>query len=293
MIIVRLMGGLGNQMFQYAIGKRLALLRNVPLKADISFLLMEGLSHTKRTYELGIFGLDMSIATDDELWKFKSIQDSRIKSRMQKFSGLLFPYFTINEQYHEYDSSILQSPQNSLLVGFWQTEKYFLPIQKIIREDFYFKNALDGVNLELSEQIKNTQSVSLHIRRGDYISNEETRQFHGSCSLEYYKNALQLMKSKFPEMQLFIFSDDIDWARENLNAEIPVIFVENNSGDNGYIDMQLMSLCKHNIIANSSFSWWGAWLNNNPEKVVIAPEKWFNEAKVNTKDVIPEGWYKL
>lgn len=293
MIIVKLMGGLGNQMFQYAIGRRLAMLNDVPLKADLSFLMAEGLSHTKRHFELDVFELKITIVTSDELQKFTTIQKSSVKSRFQKYAGFLFPYFTVSEPYHQYDPRILQSPKNSLLIGFWQTEKYFLPIEEAIRKDFVFKNPLDKLNSDLSKIIIGCEAVSLHVRRGDYANNKETHSFHGECSVGYYLKAIETMRQKFPEMQLFVFSDDSDWARKNIVTDVPVTYIENNSGNSNYIDMQLMSMCKHNIIANSSFSWWGAWLNNNPVKIVIAPGKWFNDPSVNTKDVIPAGWIKL
>lgn len=290
MIIVRLIGGLGNQMFQYALGKRLALLNNVELKVDISFLKKEGQTYTKRNLELNNFGIEIPLATEEELQKYNFIQRSSIRSRLQKFSSLFFPYYTIHETSLNYNDKILQSPKNSYLNGFWQTEKYFLPIEKTIREDFTFQKPLSGLSLKMSEQITATQSVSLHVRRGDYVNDPEISKVHGACGIGYYLKAIEVMKSKFSGLHLFVFSDDVDWVKNNLTTDLPITYVEQNSG---FVDMQLMSFCKHNIIANSSFSWWGAWLNNNPGKIIIAPEKWFNDSSVNAKDIIPAGWIKL
>ena len=287
------MGGLGNQMFQYAAGRRLSLLRNTDLKADVSFLNSSEFSHINRKFALDVFSINMPIASGEELDKFLSVQKSKSKKDIQKIFPFLYPYYTIAESKHNYTSDILNSPKNSLLFGYWQTEKYFSQIQDIIRKDFTFKKPLSAVNNEFEDKILGSNSISIHIRRGDYVNNVETNLFHGICSPEYYLAGLDLIKKTIDNIHLFVFSDDMEWVKTNMKFDIPVTYVDNNKGDEGYIDMQLMSLCKHNIIANSSFSWWGAWLNNNPDKIVVAPSKWFNDTSINVNDVIPEGWNKL
>lgn len=293
MIIVKLMGGLGNQMFQYALGKRVSLLRKTMLKVDVSYLNNKQYTHTSREYELNVFSSGIQIATDTEVNKFNSIRKSKIKRGAQQLFPFIFPYHTIGEQSHEYNERILNSAKNSLLIGYWQTEKYFLPIGNIIRNDFTFERPLDTVNKAHAMEIESCNSVSLHVRRGDYVHHLETKLFHCTCTPEYYYKAINLIKNKIPDIQLFIFSDDMAWVKENLKFDIPVRYVENNSGDKSFIDMRLISLCKHNIIANSSFSWWGAWLNNNSGKIVVAPAKWFNDDSISIKDVVPETWLKL
>ncbi len=253
------MGGLGNQMFQYALGRRISLLRNTNLKADVSFLNDTSFSHAPRKFELDIFSHEIPIATDAELYKFTNIQDSKLKKGVQKVVPFVFPNHTIAERTKQYDPEILNAPGNSLLIGYWQTEKYFLPIQDTIRKDFTFKMPLEGLNRVLAESISSCNSVSIHIRREDYIHNPETNKVHGSCSPEYYYSALELIKKRIDNIHLYIFSDDLVWVKANMKFEVPVTYVDGNNGDNSYLDMQLMSLCKHNIIANSSFSWWGAW----------------------------------
>lgn len=141
--------------------------------------------------------------------------------------------------------------------------------------------------------IKSCNAVSLHIRRGDYISNATTNTIHGTCNLDYYKRAVEYIKKNSVSPIFFIFSDDIDWVKDNLHLNEKHYYIDWNNADTNYEDMRLMSLCKHNVIANSSFSWWGAWLNNNPKKIVIAPQKWFNDSKLNTFDVIPEKRIKI
>ena len=287
------MGGLGNQMFQYAAGKRVALLRKTALKADVSFLNDTSFSHTKRKLELDIFSSGISIATEAELNKFAAIQNSKFKKGVRLIFPFIFPYHSIGEPFHQYNPDILNAPKNSLLIGYWQTEKYFLPIQGMIRKDFIFKKPLENLNKTLAEEMASCSSVSMHIRRGDYVHNRETSQVHGICRPEYYTAALEFIKTKIDNVHVYIFSDDMAWVKTNMHFDVPVTYIDNNKGDNSYIDMQLMSLCRHNIIANSSFSWWGAWLNNNPGKVVIAPAKWFSDSSINVNDVIPEGWQKL
>src|SRR5690606_26072631 len=124
---------------------------------------------------------------------------------------------------------------------------------------------------------KTTTSVSLHVRRGDYVQLQSAHNFHGVLPLTYYKRAILLLKEKLERFTIFVFSDDLDWVRSNLQAETPVVYVDYRSDDKTATDLALMSLCKHNIIANSSFSWWGAWLNRNPGKQVIAPKPWFRD----------------
>lgn len=287
------MGGLGNQMFQYAFGKRLSILRNTPLKLDLSFLEDKTLNHIIRNYELGIFNLGKIIATEQDLHKFTKIRKSRFWSAIHNRLPFLMPYYTVNEPNHAFNLAMLESPKNSFVSGFWQTEKYFSAISKTIRKDFSFAPLTDDANKVLSAKITSSNSVSIHIRRGDYVSNPVTNKFHGTCSPDYYKTAIKLLSEKVPDCKLFIFSDDTDWVKQNLVTGIASEYINHNQGEKAYLDMQLMSLCKHNIIANSSFSWWAAWLNTNAGKIVVAPQKWFNDTSVETKDVIPESWIKL
>ena len=287
------MGGLGNQMFQYAIGRRVSLLRNNALKVDVSFLDEKNSNHISRKFELDVFSSDIQIATSEDLKKFASIQKSKLKKGIQRMFPFSFPFQIIGEKTHGYNAEILNAPNNSLLIGYWQTEKYFLPIQETIRKDFSFKKPLDGRNKTIADNMASCNSVSVHIRRGDYVHHKETSSFHGICSDAYYSDAIELIKSKADSIQLFIFSDEPEWVKANMNFNAPATYIDNNIGEFSYIDMQLMSLCKHNIIANSSFSWWGAWLNRNPEKIVVAPTKWFNDSSVNVNDIVPEGWRKF
>ncbi|MDD3060131.1 MAG: alpha-1,2-fucosyltransferase, partial [Sulfurimonas sp.] len=159
------------------------------------------------------------------------------------------------------------------------------------KDDFFTHYNLEDIKLK--EEIQSSNSVSLHVRRGDYVSNKNATSYHGVSSLDYYYNAIETISKKISNPILYIFSDDIPWVRENLIVSLPIVFIENTNTDRPFEDIYLMSLCKHNIIANSTFSWWGAYLNSNLEKNVIAPKKWFNDPVINTEDLIPSSWTRI
>jgi len=285
MIVVKINGGLGNQMFQYAFGKCLAIKHNTVLMLDLSWFK----NCKERKFELDNLNIQYE--------KCNSAENKRLKG----FKRIFFRIFKnpeksclhVTEKYFHFDSAMLNLPDNVYIDGYWQSEKYFKEIENIIRQDFSFKLPAEGKNKELLEQILSTNSVSLHIRRGDYITDPSVNDVHGSCSLEYYDKAVKYIIEKIDDPHFFIFSDEPEWAKENLSIPYPMIIIDNNDKNSGHEDIRLMSNCKHNIIANSSFSWWGTWLNNNPDKIVLAPEKWFLSQSYDTKDLIPEGWIKL
>lgn len=287
------MGGLGNQLFQYAAGRALALKYQTELKLDLSFLNSDPKNvYTKRELELHFFNVSANIATDKEVDAFSK------RTLIQKIVRKVFPnspskYFVANQKGFEYDESFETYPNNSYLNGYWQSERYFATVRDVLLKDLIIKK-------EMSEQCKltkslilNSNSVSLHIRRGDYVSNKNATASHGILSLEYYNKAMTHLNGLHQDLKVFIFSDDMNWVKENLKLTNECVYVDFNTGENSVFDMYLMSQCKHNIIANSSFSWWGAWLNQNLQKTVIAPEKWFADKNLNTKDLIPNSWLKM
>lgn len=196
------------------------------------------------------------------------------------------------EPHFHYWPGIMEVSHNAYLAGYWQSEKYFSDVAETVRADFTFRLSLSRQNAELAERIGQTMAVSLHIRRGDYASNPKANAAHGLCSLEYYRQAVQHVAEHIECPEFFIFSDDIAWAKSNLKIDFPCWYVDQNQGAESYNDMRLMSLCRHHIIANSSFSWWGAWLNPHPDKTVVAPKKWFaNDG--NVEDLFPASWVTL
>jgi hypothetical protein len=293
MIVVKLYGGLGNQMFQYAAARRLSLFRNTPLKLDLSWYDNEKDSGTTgRPFELAdCFNIEAEVLANPTNLIVLNSDD-----RIQKLKNHIIrrPYLIRQaEQKFNFDRSLLTAPSNSYLEGYWQSEKYFNDHANSIRTDLEFKPELDKENSLILSKIISSESVSLHVRRGDYVSSASTNSFHGTTDENYYNQSIAMLRSKAKNIRFFIFSDDIEWCKNNLRVPPESTFIAHNTGVNSFKDMQLMSKCKHNIIANSSFSWWGAWLNRNKNKNIIAPKQWFNDATVNTSDLIPSGWVTL
>jgi hypothetical protein len=294
MIITQLIGGLGNQMFQYAAGRSLAAHHNTELKLDIT-------QFTKikvifpRQYCLSNFRIMETFATEKELQYF-----NRHSSHVNFFYSSLYCALTGNpnlflkkEPCFQFDPDFFALPDNVYLEGYWQSEKYFKNIENIIRSEFTLKENPDQSNLFMAEKILKSNAISIHIRRGDYVTDPVTFDHHGICSLEYYHRSIDNVVEKISEPHFYIFSDDPGWVKQNLHINYAHTYVTHNLGSKDYLDLWLMSQCKHHIIANSSFSWWGAWLGTNPGKMVIAPKQWFNKSTNNTRDLIPDSWYKI
>ena len=305
MIIIKLTGGLGNQMFQYAAGRRLAFQHKTIVK--LKFIHCPG--DTNRWYSLSCFNIKENFATDEEIKKIGQYNSAFFRGPMaiglrvlpllankgrllHKSRQKLLKPRIIKEKYFHCDKDLLKTPDNVLLDGYWQSEKYFKDIENIIRQEFSLRDQANHNYQKLFKDIIAANSVSIHLRRKDYLEDKKTREYHGVCSLEYYSTAIKKIEKTIKNPHFFIFSDDIEWVKNNLKLRYPMNFVSNNNLTNCQ-ELILISKCKDHIIANSSFSWWGAWLSNNPEKIVIAPKKWFNNPTINTKDLIPEGWIKI
>lgn len=278
-------------MFQYALGRQLAKKNNCIIKIDL-----QGFNDYKlRNYDLNCFNIREDIATSQDLSGVFLPSDRSIykieKHLRVKIAGVQQLKY-IKEQTHDFDPEILNLEDNIYLDGYWQSEKYFSNIKDVIKKEFTVKNRPDPTNKSFIEEITGCESVSVHIRRGDYVSNPKTNQVHGFLGLEYYQRALNVMLEKIGNPHFFVFSDDPKWAEQNLKIDAPITYVNHNSVKN-YEDMRLMSTCKHHIIANSSFSWWGAWLASNENKIVIGPSKWFRGKEYIDQDRMPETWLRV
>lgn len=288
MIIVRLLGGIGNQMFRYSLGRTLSVLNDSELKLDVTPFENDNI----RTYELGQFNIRENFATNAEIEEIagKIGLLKRCFMRLNINSNNKY----IRERSFAFDSKILDLRGDLYLDGYWQTEKYFNNIAPLIRKEFSLKRSLDNRNREIVDEMKTSNSVSMHVRRGDYITKKRTVFLSGGvCTLDYYYNAVKLIESLVKKPVFYIFSDDIQWTMQNIMLEHPTFYIDWNLGKNSYKDIVLMSLCKHNIIANSTFSWWGAWLNEHEGKIVISPSRWFNYKLKDYKDVIPRDWKRI
>lgn len=289
MICTEMNGGLGNQMFQYACGKALATQNKTPLVVS---LLHFNIETGKRKFELrNVFMINVEEVKPDEYRKLTLYYDivNWLSYRLRRKGAQTSKYFIENK--FSYNQNIKKVGKDCYISGYWQSQKYFNFIEDIIRKDFTFHKPLEGKNIEIANRIEKSNSISLHIRRTDYF----TSSVHHICSLDYYNKAVEIVSTKIKNPHFFVFSDDINWAEENLKLPYEMTFITDNNAEKSYIDMQLMSICKHNIIANSTFSWWGAWLNSNENKIVIAPKIWFVGKSMNnqTNDLIPEKWHRI
>lgn len=289
MIMMKIQGGLGNQLFQYALGRHLALKNDAELKLDISWYATQ----TYRRYELDRFNIKENIATDKELRRFKKYQK---RNRTHIMHNLLIADESkyIRERGYAFNPKILKIKDGAYLDGIWLGEKYFKDIEQIIRREFTLKASLPNIHEGLRRDMRGNQSVAICIRRGDFVTDRKVSSIHGLLAMDYYERAIKIIAEKAKDPRFFIFSDDIEWAKENLKIEHPVRFVsDGHKTINSPQELILMSECKHVISANSSFSWWGAWLNGNPDKIVIFPEKWFREESRNNSDLIPRAWLTI
>lgn len=270
MIVSRLTDGLGNQMFQYAAGRRLAHHHGTDLILDISWYANQPSVSTPRRYELAFFSIQATTVLDlGHTWRN-------------------LPFATLVE-YELFQPEFLNASDNTYLIGYWQCERYFEDIRALILAEFVPGQSPDEANIETGLEIARSMSVSLHVRRGDYVNNT----FHSFIGVEYYRAAVAEITTKIERPHFFVFSDDLEWCSQNLDIGFSYTLVTHNAGPRAYWDIILMSQCQHNIIANSSFSWWGAWLNRNPYKIVIAPKRWFGDPAVDTSDRVPDGWIRL
>ena len=292
MIGVRLMGGLGNQMFQYAVARRLARDLRTSVALDTALLENPPEVGTPRRYELdGFDALNARILARGR----RPAEDSRAdcagrrgrwRSLRDRVAGRAWKIY--RERQYNYDPAVLALPDRSYLMGYWQTERYFASIRAQLLEEFGFHAELSDAGRAFLEAIDASFSVSIHVRRGDYVSDPGARRVYGALGLDYYRRALRPILKRGEAPRLFVFSDDPGWCKRNLMFDHDTVVVEGTM--NGHEDMRLMSRCKHNVIANSSFSWWAAWLNENRAKLIVAPKGWFLPGNVNACDLVPASW---
>lgn len=296
MIIVKLMGGLGNQLFQYAAGRRLAHRHNTELKLDTSFLSNKQKRCTPRRLELEHLNIKLVIATPFELATLSGRGNLFVSGfqRLMCVCGVgQFRSSVCCETVYHYDPRYEEISDNSYLEGYWQSERYFSGIEDVIRDEFTVTSPLNNSNRLLLERIQSCNSVSVHVRRGDYITNLNVAQYHGTCGIDYYRRSVEIMDRLVDRPQFFVFSDDPEWANQNLGFIPGTVFVTNNGTDCACDDLRLMSTCSHHIIANSSFSWWGAWLGNYAGKKIIAPAQWNLRDDIDTTYLCPPTWIRI
>lgn len=294
MKIVEFVGGLGNQMFQYAF--LLAIKAKSPNDDVFGYIGRFNEQTDNLGFQLGdIFGICLPCIEESHVRPIIGNANGIAQRIIRKFSPGWNGVFC--ERYFHFDPNVFDLCKRDQMYfrGLWQDSAYFdQDISAHVKRDFRFKDELNNQNSEYLKMIEANESVSIHIRRGDYISNPKyNRILGGICDEGYYSRAISEIEESVQSPQYFIFSDDEAWVRENFGCRLGsnATYIIGNSGKNSHIDMLLMTKCKHNIIANSSFSWWGAWLNENPRKKVIGPKQWFkNDAWLENNRIIPSEW---
>lgn len=290
MLIANIVGGLGNQMFQYAMAKSMAIENEAHLQLDLSAYRNKRYFNPEGFLLEKVFGaecieastLDYAAALGINYLLLPLIKRGKLHSASNRIIR--------ESRLFEYDSNLIGRSHRTraYIQGYWQTENYFRRTEGKIRDLFQFKPSMISERSRLLEsRIRERESVAVHIRRGDYITNPVYSKMYHICDENYYSNAFEFITSRISNPEFFIFTNDIEWAASQdifRNATICTA-----SEDGSWNDMYLMSICKHNIVANSSFSWWGAWLNSNRDKIVISPSTWFIDG-TTTPDLIPNTW---
>jgi hypothetical protein len=284
-VIARIHGGLGNQMFQYACARAICLrtgfdlildTRRYERKSDFPF----GLAHFKTSGQSGSarnLPPDKSQAVRYAIWRALKRPPRFVRERGLGFNdavpGLDMPVY---------------------LHGYWQSQRYFDDQLASIRKDFEFAAPPDSENAAWLSKVETARSVSVHLRRGDYVKDPRINAAHGTCSVDYYQRAIRAIAEKANiEPDIYVFSDDPAWASDNLAFPFPTSVIGHNGAARNFEDLRLMSACAHHVIANSSFSWWGAWLNSSPAKLVIAPKRWYARADLSNPDICPPDWIRI
>lgn len=298
MIIVKISGGLGNQMFQYAAGIRAAIVAKDVLKLDISYYHHQPVGETKRQYELSIFNIPENFASQPEIKKLKenrsNILEKVLKDRFPIVTKLVVSsnkkYFKENSLLH-FEDRILKIEGDAYLDGWWQSEKYFSDIDSIIRRIYRFKQKPLTHNQKLFQEITNCNSLLIHVRLGDYLT---FSNYFVSCGQHYYQKGIEIIAQRRKIDKIYFLVEDPSWIKKNITTKIPITNIISGLTPRDWEDyLVLMAQGKHQIIANSNFSWWGAWLNSNKEKIVVAPKHWFKDSSVDTSDRLPSSWIKI
>lgn len=280
-------GGLGNQLFQYAAARRLSLRHGVPLVADIDWFDHPWAEETPRAFELQHYRVCLSSASaaqHKKLWL--------LRSRWGRYLGPVFSPRPLRERGPGVDLRLLEAGAATYLLGYWQSERYFADIRDVLLDELQPLSPPSAEDESMISKMEACNAVSVHVRRGDYVDSASAASYHGVCSLDYYREAIEHISARVEQPEFFVFSDDPAWTRAHLGANAPMHYVSHNAPEQAFQDLRLMSLCRHHIVANSSFSWWGAWLGEPQDRLVIAPSKWF-AAAVPSPDLVPSRWVRL
>lgn len=296
MFIVKLMGGLGNQMFQYALGRSLSLKYSKPIILDTRFLDDRTFKNIIfRNYDLDVFNLtsEMSIKSKDIKYAYKE-SDYRVIRKLTSLKRRFNKKYVIEKGFN-FNPDVLEMQEGEYFDGYWQSYKYFTKFEDVLRKDFEFSHGLNDKEKLISEEIKSKNSICINVRRTDFVDNKETSQHHGVCGMDYFKKSIEIIHNKISKPYFYIFSDDLKWC----NEEFSKLKIEYKLIDHQYAGfkfssyLRLMAECKHFIIPNSSFAWWACWFNQSKDKIVITPKNWFNTDDIDTSDLIYPHWIRV
>ena len=294
-VTVTLCGGLGNQLFQYATARAVAIRCNADLVLDLSWFdeVLSSPNVTPRKYALAPFCLPVHLARASSVTGAKIPLLERVFHRLGDWFGLELVGRRFTEESFRFDKRVLGLQAPVWLSGYWQSPHYFSDVAPQIREEIGALRGLSDSCVDLLQKIRATDSICVHVRRGDYVTNKEAASFHGLCSLDYYRNGVRRVADGLDSPHGFVFSDDPVWAKDNLKLDIEFTVVDVNGTEEPHFDLWLMAACKHFVIANSSLSWWGAWLASSSGKIVIAPARWFAKSTMDTSDLFPSDWMRV
>ena len=288
-----LQGGLGNQMFQYAIARALSEHYQSSFLLDRSWFDLPQIETTPRPYQLKFLKIQKVAQTTVGFPK----RPKRLKRLLQQFLSF-GPIVYYQRNAFEFDAELLNldglGQRDLFLFGYWQAFPYLEPIKMILQQEFKTQQPISAHYQSYLKQIGASESVMLHIRRGDYVNSPSAAKFHGALTLSYYQQAIEELLLNKPNAHFFIFSDDLPWAKEALPKDLQITFVENAlQADAAAQELQLMYACKHHIIANSSLSWWGAWLKQDCGGFVFAPNRWISDSSLDLSTLLPAHWQKI
>lgn len=282
MITVRIKGGMGNQMFQYAAGKVLALRHNTSLALDLSSISKAG--DVPRVFDMNYFQVQYEQGhPPPPRGFFRKVIDRVGPMALRK---------VYKEPHFHFDPNFFKIGPDMYIDGYWQSEKYFKHIEPLLREEFTIRDEFIQQVKDRAAIMRSENSVCIHVRRTDFLK-KDVADYHGVLEADYYNKAMEYMSARVPNIKVYFFADDMDWLKENLKVDYPYEMVTGVIAHKPIENFYLISQCKHAIISNSTWCWWAAWLNDNPSKIVIAPKRWFANPTLNVKDIIPETWVSI
>ena len=285
-VVVGLSGGLGNQMFQYAAGRSLALRLGVPLTLDLSWFA----GKSERQFALSAFQIEANLCCQSEWLPAHGL---KLISRLsRRWRSSIFDVPVWREPHFHYSKEFTLLSEPVFLEGHWQSERYFQKISTYLTREFRLRMPLPHASEILLDEIKASDAICVHVRRGDYLSNPAAAKVHGTCSADYYRTGVVELCQGLTKPHCYVFSDEPAWVRNNITFDCPMTVIDINGPQEAYLDFTLMAACSHFLIANSSLSWWGAWMGSNNTKKVIAPARWFLTPDKDTRELLPESWLR-